>query len=427
MKKNAIGVFTAFILLLILAAGCSKKDLSDVYINDIFPSAPAETTGADKEAVSDNGGNNENGEKSKEDAESAEPLDPEDEAEITSSPLPAPLPEAKLMFTGDLMCLSSQQYLAKTSGGYDFNSSFDYVRPIFDTADAVFGNLETLISTSVPYSGVQKELDGRPLCNGPVEFLQAVKAAGFDILATANNHTCDGLNAGIEDTIAAIEEEGFEYVGSSAPSKGEYKGYVIHEVNGIKLGVMSYTEIHNRRYDMNPEDLVTYTNCYSEERLKADIAEAKAAGAEYIIVYIHWGIEHTQECNEAQRSDALAIANAGADLIIGSHPHCLQNYDYVTTDDGRSVLTMYSMGNFVSGMAKDIHNDALILDVDIKKNDDGDVVMTGMKYITCHVFPEYDGGHHVILPTDEALNGGKSMSSLSSAHARMTEVLENRP
>ena len=80
------------------------------------------------------------------------------------------------------------------------------------------------------------------------------------------------------------------------------------------------------------------------------------------------------------------------------------------------------MGNFVSGMGREINNDTIILKLDLARKEDG-IELQNVGYIPCKVFVEYGDGHHVVVPTSSALNGGKSSSALSAAHDRIVKVM----
>ena len=291
---------------------------------------------------------------------------------------------ATLMFTGDLMCLKGQQFAALNGQKYDFSPSFQYIRKIFDAADLRVGNLETLISSSNPLTKDRvNAANGSPQCNGPVSYLKDLRRTGFDVFVTANNHCCDWGSIGIDETLEMLDLYGFIHTGTRRSDEA-VPNYVIVNVKGINVGIISTTHLINQRESLTPSQMSLMVNNFSPSTIAADIAGAKTAGAEFVVVYAHWGIENTHNLVDYQISDATVIAESGADLIIGSHPHCLQHGDEITTSDGRSVPVIYSMGNFVSSMGREINNDTIILKVGIKKSGDA-VAITSYDYIPCHV------------------------------------------
>lgn len=341
---------------------------------------------------------------------------------------PAPLPTGEpgditLAFVGDLMCLSGQQYGAMNQAGsgerFDFSPSFRYVKGILSGAECALGNLETTISHSWPLSYEEKTIDGMPNCNGPEEYLDALKYAGFDALAMANNHCCDAGKQGILETIEAVSGKGFRHTGVF--SSADERRFIILNVNGIKVGLLSYTEFYNGKQGCVGNDTFML-NTYSKSTAERDIAAARAAGAEFIIVYEHWGREHTEDPTSGQRQHAKELANAGADLICGSHSHTVQPSVWITANDGRKVLCFYSLGNFVSSMSQQAANDTVIALVDVKRGADGRPYISRESYRPCRCFSSVGGKYFVVLPTDETAFPGVK-DQLQAAEARILRVL----
>lgn len=351
----------------------------------------------------------------------AEPT-PEPTAEPTPAPTPAPV-HATLMFVGDLMCLSSQQRGAKQQAGgsgYDFSPSFAYVREVFNNADCVIGNLETSLSHSWPYATEQRNIGGMPNCNGPKQYLGALKFAGFDALVLANNHCCDAGVQGIIETTQAVEEYGFPYTGLFREKDAQR--FVILDVKGIKVGLLSYAEFYNSKDKAVREAGCEYMiNTYSKERIAEDIAAARAAGAELIVAYNHWGAEHTHQPTPKVVTHAQEMADAGVDIIIGSHSHAVQPVVWLTAADGRQVLCAYSMGNFVSSMGRSTANDTFIAEIGIVR-EGGSVRVESEKYHPCRVFPQLKGYWYVVVPTNVTLVRS-IIPQLKAAEERITAIV----
>ena len=351
----------------------------------------------------------------------AEPT-PEPTAEPTPEPTPAPV-HATLMFVGDLMCLSSQQRGAKQQAGgsgYDFSPSFAYVREVFNNADCVIGNLETSLSHSWPYATEQRNIGGMPNCNGPKQYLGALKFAGFDALVLANNHCCDAGVQGIIETTQAVEEYGFPYTGLFR--ENDAQRFVILDVKGIKVGLLSYAEFYNSKDKAVREAGCEYMiNTYSKERIAEDIAAARAAGAELIVAYNHWGAEHTHQPTPKVVTHAQEMADAGVDIIIGSHSHAVQPVVWLTAADGRQVLCAYSMGNFVSSMGRSTANDTFIAEIGIVR-EGGSVRVESEKYHPCRVFPQLKGYWYVVVPTNVTIVNS-IIPQLKAAEERITAIV----
>lgn len=326
-------------------------------------------------------------------------LTPTPAPEETATPAPA-YANASMMFVGDLMCLSMQQRgaLSQANNGleYDFRPSFEYVRYILNRADCAVGNLETALSPSSPYSTQLYQFEnGMPNLNGPQLYLMGVKYAGFDALVMANNHCLDAGIAGIEETLAAVENYGFAHTGLFR-SETE-KRYTMLNVKGIKVALLSYSEFFNYRESL-VADRPYMINKYSEEKVRRDVASAKAAGAELVVAYNHWGAENTHEPTWTVRQHAQQMANAGVDVILGSHSHAVQPSVWLTASDGRKVLCVYSMGNFISSMDGEMANDTFITEIRISR-ENGRVKIVEDCYYPVKVFTSLEGKWFVGVPT----------------------------
>ena len=331
--------------------------------------------------------------------------------------------DALLMFTGDLMNQTRQQEAAKTEDGtYIYNDSFSMVKPIFSKADFVAGNLESLLSNTSPYMSEEKELGGQPHCNGPSTYLDALKYAGFDALVNSNNHITDNGQRGIIQTLDLLEQYKFAYTGAFR-NKDEQR-FIIVDVNGIKIALMSYSEKFNGKDVTLDEDVrEIMINRYTKERVEKDVKAAKAMGAEYIIAYNHWGVEYTNDYNKDQAKSAQDMADAGVDFIIGSHPHALQTYEVIKTKDNRNVPVVYSLGNFISHQYKPITKDNFILTLNLKRDKNGMVYLDNVGYIPCYVFKEYNNIPYLVTPISKEFNGGIEDIELNESYIRIKNVV----
>lgn len=327
---------------------------------------------------------------------------------------------ALLCCTGDIMCEPRQHRAYKYGNSYYFHPQFKYVRSILQSADFTVGNLETTITDRTAYAGQWHRIEGKYHCNAPKCYLDAIRYAGFDALVNANNHNCDSAVSGLIDTLSALDEYGFIHTGTFRP-EGDPR-YVLVRVNGIRLAVLSYATYFNH-LDENFTELgrERLLNAFSAKKAAADIAAAKANGAEFIISYIHWGKEYTHEVIESQKAYAKQLADAGADYIIGSHPHSLQPRGSVQANDGRIVPVVYSMGNFVTNEVKSICKHTGILQLSLRKTADG--VNVAERFIPCYVFDEIHTSAYAPVPTDVTLNGGLDNALLRDADKYIRNVM----
>ena len=326
-----------------------------------------------------------------------------------------------LNLVGDLMCETYCQQACKYDNTYFFKDCFSIVKPVLQDADFIIGNLESTISEHHPYMGIESRLNGGYNCNSPVEFLDAIKYAGFNVLVTANNHNLDAQRQGHFDTIKHIEEYGFKNTGIFKDNN--QKRYLILEKNGIKIGILSYYTLHNKiKHDFSPEDINTFFNKYSREKLENDIKTLKDNDVDFIISYIHWGIERIHTTTEYQQKIAIEMARAGVDYIIGSHPHALQPYDEIVVNN-KKVPVIYSLGNFLSSSRLgQCTRDTVILSLELdKQNGVCHLIKNG--YIPCQIFDWFEGKNYPIIPLESKFNGGILSPTLKKTKKRIKNIL----
>lgn len=315
-----------------------------------------------------------------------------------------------ILAAGDLMCLYGQLCAAKTKNGYVFDQCFANIKGRVSAADLAIANLETLVADGYAYTG-RAPKSGYTRINAPDSFLKAVVDCGFDVLTTANNHTYDYKADGIIKTVKKLDK--FSVAHTGAYASAAKKKPLVMDVRGIKVGIVAFTDVLNKRPSATDASLF---NIYSEKRISTDIKAARDAGAEFVIVYIHWGKENTHSVNSRQKNAAKYIANAGADLILGSHSHCVQPFANIKTSRG-NVPVIYSMGNLVSSMSRAINKDsALVTFVLEKQPDTGAVKIMGISYL-----PTYCGSRFIVSNASAA-DAAKS-KTIKSSRSRTVKVL----
>jgi poly-gamma-glutamate synthesis protein (capsule biosynthesis protein) len=192
---------------------------------------------------------------------------------------------------------------------------------------------------------------------------ESLKAAGFDALMLANNHTMDYLSAGLSDTIKALSGAGIYYAGAGQ-SKGEIRPCFI-EKNGVRIGVLSYnTFLLDEALPPDGGATIAYVSAEFLDDMRKEITQA-AAECDFLIVYFHWGIEYANDVSDEQKEIAHAAVDSGASLIVGTHPHVLQGREAY-----KGVPIYYSLGNFVFDRQEDEGTDeAVILQLTIGKKE----------------------------------------------------------
>ena len=335
-------------------------------------------------------------------------LDEEEQLE-EEEPEPEPVEtftDIRIAAVGDIMVHSTQLTSAydNESGTYNFKPVFEDVKQILNAADLTIANLETTTA------GPSREYTGYPIFNSPDELIDAIKYAGVDVLSTANNHSLDTGRDGLKRTVSVIREKGLDSVGTyDENSDGRV---LIKDVDGIKIAILSYTESTNGLgAQYTKEDLDSMLNMMEEEKIMSDIREAKSLGADLIITYMHWGQEYMPEPNEKQVQLAHRMAEEGADIILGSHPHVIQKSEFIETN-GRQSFVIYSMGNFVSnqrietlGSEYENTEDGVIVNLDIRKSDlTGETTIQNVEYVPTWVLRHMEQGNskytYRILPIE---------------------------
>lgn len=275
------------------------------------------------------------------------------------------------VFAGDIMSHIPQvraAYLPE-SNKYDFAPCFEFVRAYIEHADLAVVNLEA------PLAG--KPYTGYPLFSAPDELAYAAIDAGFDVLLTANNHTADKGRRGLNRTIDVISQRAF-HTGSFLDQAQRDSTYpLMLDVRGMQTAILNCT--YSLNGNMLPQPSIV--NMIDVEQIAADIATAKRRGAQFLIMCIHWGNEYERSPNSEQKELAQWMANEGIDLIIGSHPHVVQDFDLLKCVDGRIVPVYYSLGNLLSNQRERYKNGGIIakITVDAKSK----------KIHACNYYPFY--------------------------------------
>lgn len=315
--------------------------------------------------------------------------------------------EAKLVAVGDIM-----MHLPQTQSGYDataktynFDTFFTEITPYLE-GDWVIGNLEVPLAGNLSYSGY-------PQFNAPPELADSLKLAGFNILSTTNNHSLDRREKGVLATLDNLRSRGIVPVGTAAtPEEAEVITLVTHQ--DVSMAILAYT------YGTNgipmPEGKPYLVSLIDEPRMKADIKKAHELGAELITVVLHFGNEYQLQPSEEQRLLVDMLFRAGADIILGSHPHVIQPYEIVnvTTDEGiqKKGVVIYSMGNFISNQDRFLNKNkptdvGVIFEVGIRKHyPDLTVELTEVKAIPTYVHKYKDNGksRYRVLPLEAILS-----------------------
>ncbi len=240
-------------------------------------------------------------------------------------------PVVELVAVGDVMLARLVgERIAQKGARYPFEG--EGIQPLIDGADIAFGNLECPISTRGKRQDKGIEFRADPAV------LEGLTYAGFDILSLANNHTGDYGDEALLDTLAYLEEAGILAVGAGETITSAHRLQVI-ESNGLRVGFLAYNEIPPRWFAAKGDSPGSAFG--DPEALRAEVTQAREE-TDVVIVSYHWGTEYTPYPTPSQRATAQALAEAGADLVIGHHPHVVQGVGYYP-----STFVAFSLGNFI--------------------------------------------------------------------------------
>lgn len=274
--------------------------------------------------------------------------------------------EVTIAAAGDIMFHMPQVKSAYNGKSYDFKPVFSDIKLVIESADIAIGNLETTINPL-------KRLSGFPRFNSPVEILDGIKYAGFDVLTTANNHCMDTGKEGIISTVKNIKSYGIIPIGTGSTNENKY---AIIGKNGIKIGILSYTFSSNGI--PAPQGMVNYID---RNRIKADIENIKKQ-CDFTIVCIHAGVEYKREVEPEEQKLFHEIADMGADCIFGGHPHVVRRSEIYNTN-GRRVFIIYSLGNFISSQNDKYTDIGVVARVKVVKDNEG------VRLKESQIFPVY--------------------------------------
>ncbi len=255
-----------------------------------------------------------------------------------------------LVFTGDIIMhipvkncafrhsIKGQDGRSVNSNGFDF--LFEKIRPEL-ISDASVGNME--FPTSPPYSSEPWIFNCQP------EIIQAMKKAGFAAVTVANNHIMDQDEKGADDTISALNLADLKFTGAGRTEKEALSGITV-EGKGIRAGILACTGVMNRPFPAKGKVIIN--RFYDRKKMLAAIDSMKQR-SDFVILIVHTGTEYMPLPLPGDSSLMKEYMDAGADLIIGHHPHIVQPAEEYTASDGRHCAVFYSLGNFISNQDKE--------------------------------------------------------------------------
>lgn len=244
----------------------------------------------------------------------------------------APVVKTNIAAVGDMMLGGKAQALLQREG---YSYPFVKTQHLLQKADIAIGNLETAL-TDRGEPVVPKQYLFR---NPADKVAPALQVAGFDIVSLANNHSLDYGKQGLDDTIAALNLNNIKYHGAGENLAAAREPAVIELENGQKVAFLAYSNTFPEEFWATDENAGTAFG--HEQHVREDVAALVKQCVDIIVVSFHWGQERNPQLRSYQPLLAHAAIDAGADLVIGHHPHILQAVELY-----RRGLILYSLGNY---------------------------------------------------------------------------------
>ncbi len=328
-----------------------------------------------------------------------------------------PADRAELLFAGDAMQHQRQIDAARRpDGSLDYSPYFTALEPYISSADYAVVNLETPLG-GPPYSGY-------PMFCAHDNYVTALTDAGFDLMLSANNHILDRHDRGVLRTISTFEAMGVPWLGvyRDAAHRHEHMPFIRH-INGFRIAFLNYTYGTNGIEKRSPIEID-----YIDRGLMArDVEQARSQGAELIVACIHWDDEYRLLPNKAQRSLAAYLDSLGVEMIIGGHPHVIQPMELTESKHtGRPVLTVYSLGNFISAMRTTDTRGGAMVRVVLGRDTDGRAEIKSASYRMVFVEPPVNRGDNFRLLPSESDSLHHSMHSRRDAFVRNARAIFDR-
>lgn len=262
--------------------------------------------------------------------------------------------EVKLMAVGDNLIHESVVASGKNEDGtYSYDFIFENIKSYVQEADISVINQETI------FGGDDLPFTGYPNFNTPTKMGDTLIDAGFNVVLNASNHTRDMGLSGVLNAIKYWKTKPEVMALGIHEDKASQEVIPIMEVKGIKFALLNYTYSHNWESfsadmdgrlnmlcDYNKDTRLIDFNTINPQVIE-DIKKAKEQ-ADVVIVFPHWGSEYTFTPTTQQVNFGKLMTEAGADLIIGAHPHVIQPVEWISAANGNKALCFYSLGNFVS-------------------------------------------------------------------------------
>jgi len=269
-----------------------------------------------------------------------EPTIFEVEPEIATEPEPQEESnEITVFLVGDVMLNRGVEYMIEKKGEGDFKFPFLKITDYLKETDVLFGNLESIISDKGYKVGSIYSF------RAETEAIEGLIYAGFDVLSLANNHAFDYTREALEDTFLRLKDAEISYVGAGL-NEEEAFSLIIKEIKGTKIGFLAYTNLGPEVWKAKDQNSgIAWIDSEDFSQIREDIERAKKE-IDVLIVSLHAGEEYNTEPTQFQIEFSKTAIEAGADLVVGHHPHVIQPIEIRQLAERKGYIA-YSLGNFV--------------------------------------------------------------------------------
>lgn len=323
---------------------------------------------------------------------------------------------------GDLMMHSQQISAAATKeGSYNFDEYFTHIQKFLNNSDLNIANLEFTLAG--------KPFTGYPAFSAPDEYAMHISKCGFNVFLTANNHICDKASYGMSRTLDIYrnlkQEHDIQFTGT-ASNQEEYQQTtpLIIECKGVKIAIINATYGTN----LKGEKAWPKTNYLNDRKALLQALQVAEEQADITLVLPHWGEEYKLRHNSTQKATAQWLVENGADVIIGSHPHVIQDAETIRFDE-KEVQVAYSLGNAISNMSAQNTQAELMATLKIVRHINNTITILPLEFT--YLWSSRPGGYsksYTILPIKEFLErrqewlGEWEYEKMKATYQRVAEI-----
>lgn len=283
----------------------------------------------------------------------------------------------------------------QADGSYRFDTFFADVADLIREGDYSSTSLETALA------GPESGYTGYPMFNSPDEISNTFKQAGFDMVVTANNHSLDrGYSGGIR-TLRVLRGAGLDTLGTYRDLT-ESRSFLIKDIRGVKVGYLGYT------YSTNgvpiPSGHPEYVNILEKHKVLSDIKMLRPQ-VDVLILVLHWGVEYQPMPEQDQTAMARDFLEAGADAILGSHPHVIQTMQALQIE-GKTKFVIYGMGNFISNQQELERKCGIVLKLKFKKDysqHETELIEASYTPTFTHAYNDNGRIHYRVIPIEQTI------------------------